>query len=233
MSKKLVNFITVMFVAFALLITTASPAFASSNAKSEAEVEGSISSVGSGFISVAPKKGGAAITVSVDGSTRIKRDGKNVAVTDLQAGDRVSVKYNKTTMLALRIDAKAKKPSSNSNSSSNKTGEVSGVVSSTGLGTITITKRGGSSVTITVDGSTRIKRNGKNVGAADIQSGDKVEVKYNKTTMLASKIEAKGVKTNSNSNSNANSNSNSNSSDDNSNSSDDDSNSNSNSNSTP
>ena len=226
MSKKLINFITVMFVAFALLITTASPAFASSNAKSEAEVEGSISSVGSGSISVAPKKGGAAITVSVDGSTRIKRDGKNVAVTDLQAGDRVSVKYNKTTMLALRIDAKAKKPSSNSNSSSNKTGEVSGVVSSTGLGTITITKRGGSSVTITVDGSTRIKRNGKNVGAADIQSGDKVEVKYNKTTMLASKVEAKGVKTNSNSNSNTNSNSNSNS-----NSSDDDSNSNSNSNS--
>jgi hypothetical protein len=225
MSKKLLHSITVMFVAFALLFTTTSQAFASSNSKSEGEVEGTISAVSASSISVTPKKGGADVTVNVDAATRIRRDGKVVLISVLQMGDKVSVKYNKTTMLASRVDAKAKKTSDNSNSSSNKNGEVNGVISSVGAGTVTITpKKGGAAITISVDGTTRIKRNGKTVDAGGLQAGDKVEVKYNKTTMLASKIEAKGVKINGNSNTNSNSNS----SDDNSNSSNSNSNTNSN-----
>ena len=119
MSKKLLHSITVMFVAFALLFTTTNQAFASSNSKSEGEVEGTISAVGASSISVTPKKGGGDVTVNVDAATRLRRDGKNVLISVLQTGDKVSVKYNKTTMLASKIEAKGVKINGNSNTNSN------------------------------------------------------------------------------------------------------------------
>ncbi|MBK7455637.1 MAG: hypothetical protein IPJ46_18500 [Anaerolineales bacterium] len=228
MSKKLFQSITVMFIAFVLFFTTTSHAFASGNSKSEGEVEGSISAVSSASLTITPKKGGANLTVTVDAATRIKRNGKTVLLADLQTGDKVNVKYDKKSFLAMKVDAKAKTTSGNSNSSSK--GEVKGGIASVGSGSLTITpKNGGAPITVTIDGTTRVKRNGKTVSAADLQAGDKVEVKYNKMTMLASKIEAKGVKTDGNSNTNSNNNS----SDDNSNSNSSNGNTNANSNSVP
>ncbi len=72
--------------------------------------------------------------------------------------------------------------------------KVKGTISAIDLigSTVTVTPaRGGADVTVTVDASTRITRNRRAAGLADLLVGDSVEVKYNPTTLVASKIEVK------------------------------------------
>ncbi|MGC8855740.1 MAG: DUF5666 domain-containing protein [Anaerolineae bacterium] len=62
----------------------------------------------------------------------------------------------------------------------------------TTAGTLTVTPaKGGADVIITVTPTTRIKRQGKPATLADLQVGDRVEIKYNPATGVAEKIEAK------------------------------------------
>lgn len=219
MSKLLKRSILPIFVAFALLISTASSAFASSLPKSEAEMEGTILSLSGSSLSITPKKGGSALTVTVDAAARIRRNSKTVPLSDLQVGDKVNVKYDKATLIATKVDAKSIS-TQGSSSSSKKVFELKGVIASVSGNSITITpKKGGAVVTIMVDSTSKIKRNGKTVTVSSLLAGDKIELKYSGATMIASRIEAKGAKLNSNSNSNTNT-----SNDDNSNPSNDNSN---------
>ncbi|MBI5942958.1 MAG: hypothetical protein HY864_01205 [Chloroflexi bacterium] len=188
MSKKHFNFLTTIFVIFGMLSATSTALADSGGSSSKGEVSGTISAVGASSLTITPKKGGADVTVTVDASTRIKRNGKTALLSDFQVGEKVEAKYDKTSMLASKVEAKTRSGGSNSN------GELKGTISAVGAGSLTITpKKGGADVTITVDASTRIKRGGKTALLTDLQVGDKVEAKYNKTTMLASKVEAKSA----------------------------------------
>lgn len=187
MSKKLFNFFTTMFVIFGMLATTSSALADSNKGGSKGEVSGTISAVGTGSLTITPKKGGAAITVTVDASTRIRRGGKTAMLSDLLVGERVEAKYDKTSFIASRIEDKAKVAKSDS-----KKGEIKGAISAITPGTVTITpSKGGADVVLMIDSSTRFERGVLHITFADLVVGDKVEAKFNPTTMLASKIETK------------------------------------------
>ncbi len=187
MSKKLFNFFTTMFVIFGMLATTSSALADSNKGGSNGEVSGTISAVDAVSLTITSKKGGAAITVTVDASTRIRRGGKMAILTDLLVGERVEVKYNKTSLIASRIEDKVKVAKSNS-----KNGETKGVISGITLGTVSITpSNGGADVVLMIDSSTRFERGSLHIALADLVVGDKVEAKFNPTTMLASKVETK------------------------------------------
>jgi small nuclear ribonucleoprotein (snRNP)-like protein len=180
MFRKTTHVLTVLSVVFGML-AAATPAFASS---SGSELKGIIASVdtSANTVTIAPKDGSANVTVNVDTSTKIKRNGKSASIADLLVGDKAEVKYNPSTMLASKIEA-----------SINWT-ELKGVIAAvdTTANTVTITpSKGGANVTLNVDASTKIKRNGKSAALAELQVSDKVESKYNGATLLASKIEAK------------------------------------------
>ena len=181
MSKKLMNFVTTVFVVLGMLSVTSSAL--ADGGGSKGELKGTIAAIAGSDLTV------AGVTVHVDGSTLIKRDGKSALLTDLLLGDRVEVKYDITTMIASRIEDKTK---SGSGGGSSSQGEVEGTISVVGTTSLTVTpKKGGADVTVNVDSSTRIKRNGKPALLADLLVGDRVKAKFDKTTMLASRIEDK------------------------------------------
>lgn len=154
----------------------------------QANLKGIIAAVdvAAGTVSITPKQGGAAVTLSVDATTWIKRDGMPATLADLQVGDRVKAKYNPFTMLASKIDAKSAVPFAFP--------EVEGTLTAVGASSITIApEKGGAEVTLSVDASTVIRRNKMPATLADLQVGDKVEARYDPATMIAVKIEAKSV----------------------------------------
>ncbi len=138
-----------------------------------------------GTLSITPKQGGAAITLSVDATTWIKRDGLPATLADPQVGDRVKAKYNPYTMLASKIDAKSAIPFA--------LPEIEGRLTAVGAASVTIApEKGGAEVTLNVDASTRIEREHMPATLADLQVGDKVEARYDPATMTAVKIEVEG-----------------------------------------
>ena len=180
MFRKFTHVLTVLSVVFGMLAAT-TPAFASS---SGSELKGTIVAVdtAANTVTVAPKNGSVNVTVNVDATTRIKRNGKSASIADLQVGDKVEAKYNASTLLASKIEA------------SINWVELKGVIAAvdTAASTVTVTpSKGGADVTLNVDASTRIKRNGKTATLADLLVGDRVEAKYDGASMLASKLEAK------------------------------------------
>lgn len=182
MNKKLLNIITSLFVVFGML--TAAPAALADgdHGKGKSELNGTISAVDATTVTVTPKKGGADVVLNVDATTFIKRNGAPALITNLLVGDKVEAKYDKTTMLASKIEAKSM-PTSR---------EIEGYIAAVGANTLTITpKKGGADVTVNVDATTVITRSGKPALLTELLVGDKVEAKYDKTTLLASKIKAK------------------------------------------
>lgn len=73
-----------------------------------------------------------------------------------------------------------------------KPGRVEGTISATTATSITITDRQKHDITLTVDGSTKIERNEVRVKLGALQVGDRAEARFDSTTNLASKIEARG-----------------------------------------
>ncbi len=185
MFKRLFHFLVLSLVVLSAFASVA-PALADSG--DHGKVEGKIAAVdvAANTVTITPKKGGADVVLSVDASTKIKRNGKKVAIADLQVGDKANAKYNPASMLASKIEAKNK--SGNGSSGSELKGVIAGV--DTTASTVTITpKSGGANVTLNVDANTSIKRNGKSAGLADLLVGDNVEAKYDPSSMLASKLE--------------------------------------------
>jgi len=145
------------------------------------ELHGLIAAIdgGAGTLTVTPQKGGSDVTLKVDGSTVITRLFHPAALTDLQVGDRVEVKYDPTTLLASRIEAQLNLV------------KMVGFVSAMDTSTVTVMpKNGGANVILKVDSTTLFTRNGKPATLADIQLGDLVQAKYNPVTLLAARISA-------------------------------------------
>jgi hypothetical protein len=181
MFKRIVSVLALALVLFSAFSFT-SPVLADSGGK---KVEGTIAAVDTtaNTVTITPKKGGADVTVNVDATTRIKQNGKLATIADLQIGDKAEAKYSLATMLASKIESESPKPS-----------KVKGVIAAvdTTANTVTITpSKGGADVTLNVDASTLIKKNKITISLADLKAGDRVEAKYNSSTLLASKIEVK------------------------------------------
>jgi hypothetical protein len=153
-------------------------------------VEGTLTAVGASSVTIAPEKGGPEVTLTVDASTIIRRNKMPATLADLQVGDRVEAKYDPTTMIAIKIEAKSAMvvpPPTG-------LAKVEGTLTAVGGSSVTIApEKGGPEVTLTVDASTIIQRNKMPAALADLQVGDKVEAKYDPTTMIAIKIEAKSA----------------------------------------
>ncbi|HZQ11082.1 MAG TPA: DUF5666 domain-containing protein [Anaerolineae bacterium] len=179
-----------IFVAIISIITLAVLAVPSGALakKNRAEVKGVITAVDTSLstITISTKKAGS-LTLAVDASTKIRKQHiKNATINDLAINDQVEVKYNTTTNVAQRIQAKPGKPAKV------KLGKVEGQVTAVDLGasSVTIQPKNGAAVTVFADASTKIERNDQHATLADIQVGDHAEAKFDPQTFLASKIEA-------------------------------------------
>jgi hypothetical protein len=134
-------------------------------------------------VTVTPFDGGSSVTLNVDSTTVITRNGAPATLANLAFGDKIEAQYNSATMLASVINAESDAQSS----------EVEGTISAvdTTLGTITITPQDGSAdVTLSTASSTVIMLDDNPAALANLQTGFQVEAKYDSTSLLASFIDA-------------------------------------------
>jgi hypothetical protein len=131
-------------------------------------------------ITIASEEGGDSVTLNVDASTVIERNGATATLADLLVGDKVEAKYNSATMLASLIKTEV------------EDGEFKGTIAAVDAtaSTVTITpEAGGANVVLNVVASTVIISNDTVIALTDLQVGDKVQAEYDSVTMIASKIE--------------------------------------------
>ncbi len=144
-----------------------------------AEVGGVIKSLGTSNLTITTKKQGD-ITLIVTPNTTI-RDRGAANFSALQVGQRVEVKYEVSTMTALRINV----------NNEDATGEAEGVIQAidTGNKTITITTNKSGNITLTVTANTSIRVEEKGTATfADLKVGQRIEAKYDVATMTAIKL---------------------------------------------
>ncbi len=185
MLKRVVSILASTLVLFSAFLSV-TPALADGDGS---KVEGKIAAVDTAAqtVTITPKRGGPDVVVNVNASTKIKRNDRSAALADLLVGDKVEAKYNPSTMIASKIEAKSQGGQPGKS-------EIKGTIASvdTAASTITITpSKGGADITFKVDASTIIKKGKKIVTLDALTAGDRVEVKYNPATMLAIKIEVK------------------------------------------
>lgn len=70
--------------------------------------------------------------------------------------------------------------------------KVEGVLAAKSASSVTIRTQQNQSITLTVTSATRIERNGRRVGLAALQIGDRAQARYDGTTLVASKVETVG-----------------------------------------
>jgi hypothetical protein len=129
-------------------------------------------------LTIAPKRG-ADVVLKIDASTVIYRARRKVALTDILIGDRVQAKYNKTTLVAKRIEAEK------------YLGMVKGLVSAVDSSAKTVTVKpvnGKPSVVLNVADTTLIRRDGKKVTLAGLQVGDMLLGIYNPVSKVALRL---------------------------------------------
>ena len=181
--KHVLNLVLSILVIFGLL-ASASPAYASpaSGSSSSAELKGQISAVdaAAGSLTITPRTG-SPVSITYNAATYIKRNGVRVTGDALQLGDQVEAKYNRISRLASKIEAKVQLSSAR--------GVISAVDAA--AGSLTILKADASSLTLSVNSATAIKRIGLRATLADLQVGDLIEVSYATVSLLAVKIEAR------------------------------------------
>lgn len=158
-----------------------------------AEVKGTVAAVdlGAQTVSVTPKNGGAPVVLNVAPTTVITRNGLPATLADLQVGDSVEAKYDPSTSVAVKIEAKTYVPAP----PPSVTGKVEGTVTAvdTVASTISIQDRRGSVVTLAVDANTVIKSGRQIITLADVVVGQRAEAKYDRNTLVAVKIEIKAT----------------------------------------
>ena len=157
--------------------------------REEEEIEGTISGITGSDVTITPRQG-RAVTVHVNGSTIIRLHlghGDRIAgaLADLEVGMKAEAEFDPVSFVAFKLDAEKEEDDE-------EDAEVKGTVTAVnpGAGTITIEPRNGSAVTLTVDGSTRIKLDGDTATLGDIPVGAEAEAEFDRATLLASKVEA-------------------------------------------
>jgi hypothetical protein len=126
--------------------------------KKRGVVHGVVQAVGTNSITLKTRKG-ASVTVEVSADTKIRVNGEAGSLADVQVGYLAAVKLAAGGGPAKALAAFA--PGT----------IVVGVVDSVGSNSITLKTKDGSSVTIGVTGSTKIRVNGKAGALADIEAG--------------------------------------------------------------
>jgi Fe-S cluster assembly scaffold protein SufB len=131
-------------------------------------------------ITIASEEGGDSVTLNVDATTVIERNGAPATLADLVVGDKVEAKYDSATMLASSIKTDV------------ENSDFQGAISAIDLtaSTVTVTPEGGGAdVVLNVVASTVILRDDTVIAITDLQVGDSVEAEYDSTTLIASKIQ--------------------------------------------
>lgn len=155
------------------------------------ETHGVVSSLDGSSVTVT-RRDGSQTTLEIDDSTYLRgpdRDGDGrFTLADLQAGDRVEARTAVGSNLALSLKVEV-----GSHDDSDDDYEIDGAVAAIGSDTITVTRRDGSQITLTVDAATRLEvvdRDGDGRRTlADFRVGDRVEVKAPVGSLVATKIE--------------------------------------------
>lgn len=181
MTKSRMIFATalVALVAFGLFLSPAN-ALAKSG-KHQDKAKGTITAIDTtaNTVTIHDAKSALDVIVNVDDSTVIHLDNKQgAALTDLAVGDKAHARYNTTTMVAKRIQAKSPK--------------VVGTISAINGNAVTIQPATGDPVTVNVTDATKLERNVQDATLADLVVGDTAMAKYNPQTMDASKLSAEG-----------------------------------------
>ena len=132
-------------------------------------VRGVVESTGSNSITVKTKT--ASLTIEVTAQTKIRVNGKAATLADVKAGQHVVVIRGSASGPATAIAA-GKRPAAGARAL------LRGVVQSVGTDSITIQRRNGSSVTVSVTAATQIRVRGHAGAAAlsDIQAGFRIAV---------------------------------------------------------
>ena len=144
------------------------------------DIHGTIESVDpvANTIVISSEEGGNSVTLNVDASTVIGRNGAAATLADLAAGDKVEAKYNSANMLASSIKSEM------------ENGDFSGTISAITANTVSVTPDGGGAdVVLQVVDSTVILSNDTVIAITDLHVGDAVEAEYDSATRIASKIE--------------------------------------------
>ncbi len=146
-----------------------------------AQVEGRVTAVTASSLTILPERG-AAVTLTVDATTQIFLRGAPATLDAVVVGQRAHASYDAATLVAavVRVQNDGQQPQS---------AEVEGSVTSVSATSITIAGRQGGAVTLAIDGSTRITRDGQTIAAADVEAGDRAEARYDRTTLVAQRIE--------------------------------------------
>lgn len=131
-------------------------------------------------IMIASEDGGNAVTLNVDSSTLVERNGSPAVLGDLLVGDKVEAQYDSTTMLASSIKAEV------------EDSEVEGTFAAfdTTANTLTITPQDGSAnIVLNILPSTVFTSNDTVISPASLQVGDQVQAEYDSASMNASEVE--------------------------------------------
>jgi hypothetical protein len=176
MFKKSLSIVTVFLLIVSMLAITA-PAYAKGTLKT---AKGTVVAIDKTqhTMTVRTVKG-ASLALKFSNKTPLTRGGKTSSTARMRVGDRVNVKFDPKTNQASEIEDTPGEF------------EFEGTIAAvdTTLNTVTVaSEEGGSTVVLKVDANTVYLRNGAPATQADLLVGDKVEAKYDSTTMLASSI---------------------------------------------
>jgi Cu/Ag efflux protein CusF len=148
---------------------------------------GTVKAVGADNLTVTTVPKGD-VTVKVDANTIIRKQGAIIHLADIKVGDQVNTmgkRIDDHTLLARQIEVRGV------GQEHPEEAEAEGTVKSVGTSSLVVTTSHGD-VTVNVDSSTSIRKQGKTIQLSDVKVGDEVSAegqKVDATTMLAKKIE--------------------------------------------
>jgi hypothetical protein len=186
------------------------PASASRSSRSRAvnpiqppysEFEGTIKTPGTASIVVTDSHK-IDVTILLTDATVIRHGDTTIAAADLKAGDRIHVKATfkdntyTATLILVQNTGSDSSGDDGSGSQGGTTMTANGTVTATGSGQLTVSTVPHGEVTVQVDGSTIIRKQGTIITLADIMVGDEVNTlgtRVDDHTEKATQIEVRGV----------------------------------------
>jgi hypothetical protein len=121
-------------------------------------------------------RNGLSATLKTSASTVIQLDGKTATLADLKADDTALVVYDRTTLVASRIDAASPPPTV-------LTGTITAVDATTGA--VQVTTNHGTAITLTANANSQIHLNGSATTVANLAVGQAVRVTYHPADKIA------------------------------------------------
>ena len=163
----------------------------------KSEYEGVIRSIGSdSFVLYTSHK--SEVTIEVDDMTIIRKGNRTLSLEELKVDDRVHVKAIQRDGANVALEVKLQGGSDDEeeeDDDAHKTMTANGPVRSNNGSSLVVFSQPKGEVTVQVDASTIIKRQGQRISITDIKVGDEVNsmgTRVDDTTLLARQIEVRG-----------------------------------------